>query len=82
MVHSTCIRVLIREYPSLIEWQYDDGTIETTNHDISTREGQVNLAVRAEELGFGCRRKIAAYLNGFQAVPQNGALLDRMTPIR
>jgi hypothetical protein len=71
-----CTHAFVREYPDVIDWHFDDGTVETTtNESVETIAGRLSIAARAEKLGLGRKADLFEYLGGRRGVIERcGAL--------
>lgn len=77
MPHVVSVRV--DRWPRQIAWVHADGSVLTTDHDLSTRDGIEAVALRAELLGLGPRAETIELLTGLgdefsgPILPRDGA---------
>jgi hypothetical protein len=64
------------EYPARVVWKFDDGSEVETDHDLSTRRGQMLVAQEASKLGLGDVATLAQRLSA-PIGPGFGPILQR-----
>lgn len=75
---KTCTKVTLTP-EATIEWLFNDDSVETTEHDLSTDEGLHEIAARAVALGLGCKRCIIERLTHQQPKAAPGVILEAGT---